>query len=193
MATDSTSPQQGNETETARITPKADKELQRYREQVTARLAGSIVGLFAVSVVAAFIFVREPAFAQVKEIVSVLTPIVGVVLGFYFNKASTEKRAENAEQTAEAASKVAQQAVAERHEAQTEASVATESLDEVTTAAQELIAAGETGQEAPGDAAADTRDPHSRGVARGARHSESAAVIRLQHAIDRSRARSRRR
>ena len=177
------------------VAPGPDPKVQARREQVTANLAYSIIGLFAVLLIGAFFYIDDGAkFEHVKDLLSMITPIVGVVLGFYFNKASTERRAESAEEGAKAATEAARQASEERAQAQTEATQATQSLNEVSNAAGELL--GNSGGEHP-DPADDssegtvmssiTRDATQRSAARAAPPENSASRIRLEEALKRAR------
>lgn len=112
----------------------ADPVLRRLREYVAAGIAivviiGTLVLLFM-----AFLWIEtDQAFARAKDLLLVINPIVGVVIGYYFNKASTEARAEHAEATAQAAAATTNQAVAERNQAIVQAHQAQARSDEVMT------------------------------------------------------------
>ena len=85
-------------------------------------------------------------------------PLLGVVIGYYFNKASSEPRAETAEAAAKTAVASAQQATEARDQAEAEAEVATAeaeeamgkaevvkmALKEVGEAAERMVAAAPT-------------------------------------------------
>ena len=178
--------------------PGPDPKVQARREQVTANLAYAIIGLFAALLIGAFFNLKEEIpFANVKDLLSMITPIVGVVLGFYFNKASTERRAESAEEGARAATEAARQASEERAQAQVEATQATQSLNDVSTAADELLANNAGGEQFPQPAddapegtvmSSVTRGAATRDATpRNAPPADSASRIRLEEALKRAR------
>lgn len=181
---------------TALAAPAPDTKIQAYREKVTATLAFSMIGLFAVSFIAAFFVIDDATqFGNMKDMLSMLTPIVGVVLGFYFNKASTERRAESAEEGARAATEAARQASEERAQAQVEATQATQSLNDVSIAADALLASNGEPIPEPADDSSEggvmssvTRDATPRsGTSRGAPQADAAPRIRLEEALKRAR------
>ena len=187
--------QTGGSTTSSAPAPGPDPRAQARREQVTANLAYAIVGLFAALLIGAFFNLKEEVpFANVKDLLSMITPIVGVVLGFYFNKASTERRAESAEEGARAATEAARQASEERAQAQVEATQATQSLNDVSTAADELLA--NNGEPIPASAddssegtvlSSVTRGATPRSATRSAPPADAASRIRLEEALKRAR------
>ena len=123
--------------------PLTDPEfiLRRFKEYVTAAIAGLVLlGMVVVLIIA--IRVTE-SFDQLKDILLILNPLVGVVLGYYFTKVSTEARAENAEATAKTAVANAEQATKARDEVQTELSVTTHQVQETRAALKDLAQASE--------------------------------------------------
>lgn len=94
---------------------------RQSRERVAAALAGIIV-LIAVVVLLVSVFAAMQAqedgqaFTNLKDILGFLNPLLGVILGYYFNKVSSDNRAENAEKNARIAAANAEQAEAERLE-----------------------------------------------------------------------------
>ena len=181
---------------TALAAPAPDTKIQAYREMVTATLAFSMIGLFALAFIAAFFVIDDATqFGNMKDMLSMLTPIVGMVLGFYFNKASTERRAESAEEGARAATEAARQASEERAQAQVEATQATQSLNDVSTAADALLASNGEPIPEPADDSSEggvmssvTRGATSRSATpRGAPPADSASRIRLEEALKRAR------
>ncbi|MCB0214523.1 MAG: hypothetical protein KDJ52_34605 [Anaerolineae bacterium] len=95
-----------------------DSALRRFREYVAAGIAVIIVlGTVLMMIVAlqATSNAESPEqFAQVKDLLLIINPLLGVVVGYYFNKVSTEARAENAEATAHTAVITAQEAAKTR-------------------------------------------------------------------------------
>ena len=124
-----------------------DTLLSRAKEVIAALIALSIIVSLVVMLAKAFgVLNSEEAFRRVKDLLLFINPLVGVVIGYYFNKVSTEARAEKAEATAQTATKAAEQAETGRKEAeskindfQAEAETARQSLKEIIPAAEELL------------------------------------------------------
>lgn len=98
---------------------KAEIEMRQFRERVSSLLAGLIVIVaLVVLLVAMIVGLRDEApgqaFTNLKDVLGFLNPLLGVILGYYFNKVSSENRAENAEKTARIAAATAQEAEAAR-------------------------------------------------------------------------------
>jgi hypothetical protein len=94
---------------------KAEIEMRQFRERVSSLLAGLIVMVaLIVLLVAMIVGLRDEspgqAFTNLKDVLGFLNPLLGVILGYYFNKVSSENRAENAEKTARIAAATAQEA-----------------------------------------------------------------------------------
>lgn len=103
--------------------PFTDPALRRFREYVAAGIAITvIIGTFVLLILAFFQIGNDQNFTRAKDLLLIANPMIGVVIGYYFNKASTEARAENAEATAQSASISAQQAAEARNQATAEAS-----------------------------------------------------------------------
>lgn len=119
----------------------ADPWLRRFREYVTATLAGIICLGTVVLVGIAFTSVGDPdTFNRAKDLLLFLNPIVGVVIGYYFTKVSTEGRAESAEANAQAASANAQRALNARATAEADARFATQTAEAATKAREQVEA-----------------------------------------------------
>jgi hypothetical protein len=83
-----------------------------------------IAGLLALTVMAMFFFLLARAmqsvpssgttqasdFGPVKELLAIVNPVVGLIIGYYFSRATTEARAETAEAAAETANDTANKA-----------------------------------------------------------------------------------
>ena len=96
-----------------------DTSLRRLREYVAAGIAVIVVlGTVSLMVRAMSATGDDVQFARMKDLLLIVNPLLGVVLGYYFNKASTEARAENAEATAQNAVVNAQEAAKAREVAQ---------------------------------------------------------------------------
>lgn len=86
----------------------------------------------------------DAPFQKVKDLLLFINPLVGVVIGYYFNRVSTEARAENAERTAHGATTTAQLAQTARGEAEAQAQVNKAEADEAKSVLQDIIPAAET-------------------------------------------------
>jgi hypothetical protein len=92
----------------------------------------------------AFSHLQTPEeFARVKDLLLFINPLLGVVIGYYFNKVTSEARAETAEKTVQNAMTSAQQASAERDRAAAEANMAKSEVAETREALQEMVQATE--------------------------------------------------
>lgn len=129
----------------------------------------------------------DPSFDRVKDLLLFINPLVGIVIGYYFNRVSTEARAENAERTARGATATALQAEAARGEAQSlaeknkgDAVAARSALEQVIPAAETLLSQTAS---APAAGVADAEDD-------GATFTEalSEARLNLRMALERARA-----
>jgi hypothetical protein len=129
----------------------SDQLLRWVKEAVAALIAITIVVCLVIMLWRAFGVLKpqttdDKTFECVKDLLLFINPLVGVVIGYYFNRVSTEARAENAERTAQGATAAALGAEAARSEAQslaqhsqTEADAAEAALKEVIPAAQTLL------------------------------------------------------
>ena len=92
-----------------------DPFISRFREWIAGILAGVIVLGTVVIMIVALLYLdaaeTETTFNRMKDLLLFINPLLGVVIGYYFNKVSTEARAESAEQNLQAASVTAQAAV----------------------------------------------------------------------------------
>jgi len=121
-----------------------DPGLKRFREFVAATIAVIVVAGTVLLMIAAFSHVRSPeVFGRVKDLLLIINPILGVVIGYYFNKVSTEARAENAEATARTAAVTAQQATEARNTAENETRTVKAQVQETRSALQEVSQAAE--------------------------------------------------
>jgi hypothetical protein len=132
-------------------TASADSKLRILRETVAATIALLIV--LGTTVMLYIVFTRYVAgddqtadkhFERAKDLLLFVNPLLGVVIGYYFNKVSTEARAEKAEATVEMANTNAQQAISDRNEATEKAGKANEALKEVIPAAEKMLDEGRT-------------------------------------------------
>lgn len=118
--------------------PEIDVWARRLRETMAAAIAGVIVlATVGMTLLAFFYTDQNETFTRAKDLLLFINPVLGVVIGFYFNKVSTEARAESAENTARTASANAQQAVEERAEATAQATQATAQATQATQVASQ--------------------------------------------------------
>ena len=122
-----------------------DSTLRRFREYVAAGIAVLVVlGTFGM-LIAAFAYIESnESFARVKDLLLIVNPFLGVVIGYYFNKVSTEARAESAENTARTATASAQQAVTRAEVAENTAQAAQADAQQATTARDAAEAKAQT-------------------------------------------------
>lgn len=124
-----------------------DSGLRHFREYVAAGIAiVIIVGTIVMMVLALGYVDSSDQFARAKDLLLIINPLLGVVIGYYFNKVSTEARAESAEATAQSAALSAQQATEARNAAEakaqaakTEAEEAMSTLSAVSQAAEKVL------------------------------------------------------
>jgi hypothetical protein len=87
----------------------------RLREQTTTVIAAVVIIGFVVLITVTTLMVGDNTkFANMKDLLAVANPLAGVVVGFYFTKATIEPRAEHAETEAKTAQ---DEATAAQHEA----------------------------------------------------------------------------
>ena len=145
----------------------SDTKMPRFRERVAAGIALLVVVAGVVMMFLAFHYIDEKEkFDRAKDLLLIVNPVLGVVIGYYFNKVSTEARAENAEKNARSATADARQSAESRDKAQELADAARAGaqemgthLEDVSQAAEKMLAqapgrapgtlaAGETGKAA---------------------------------------------
>src|SRR5215210_3082378 len=105
--------------------PLADHRSGRVKEIGAAIIAFVIIGCLVLLIWKSFQYIggderTSAAFQQVKDLLLFINALVGVVIGYYFTKISTEHRAESAEAMARDATATVRQAVAARDEAEAE-------------------------------------------------------------------------
>ncbi len=114
--------------------PKKAISLTHFKEYVAATIAVVVVvGMVIMMTIALFTTGDDVQFSRIKDLLLIINPLVGVVLGYYFNKVSTEARAENAEATAQSAVANAQEAGKARDNAMVEVQAAKSETDKAKT------------------------------------------------------------
>lgn len=121
-----------------------DPVVRRLREFVSAGIALVVILGSVVMLIQGFNYLGSPEeFDRVKDLLLFINPLLGVVVGDYFNRATSEPRAEKAETTATTAMATAQQASEARNQAVAEAKAAKGEAEEVKEALKEVDEAAE--------------------------------------------------
>ena len=119
-----------------------NESMRRFRENVAAAIALVIVlGAVGLILLALSQLEGPDSFTRAKDLLLVLNPLLGVVLGYYFNKVSTESRAESAEMTARSVAATAQQATEARSQAESQARAAQQEAQEAVGTLKDMSAA----------------------------------------------------
>jgi phosphate/sulfate permease len=119
-------------------TPIAPIQRPALREWISASIAVVVVLGSIIMIALTYSHIGdEQTFARAKDLLLFINPILGVVIGYYFNKATSEGRAEQAEQTAQTAQTQARRADAETAKARA-------ALGVVHATAEELARQGDT-------------------------------------------------
>jgi hypothetical protein len=122
-----------------------EPDLRRFREYVAAFFAALFIIATLILIIIAFINTEDEAiYSRMKDILLILLPYTGVVLGYYFSKVTIEARAEKAETAAQAALSTAQTATQERSEAVTRATESEKSAEEWKSSVAELYTLSNT-------------------------------------------------
>jgi hypothetical protein len=120
-----------------------DQLLVRLREFVAAGIAITIIVGAVVMLLQAFRYIDSEEFDRVKDLLLFINPLLGVVVGYYFSRVTTEARAEKAETAAGTAMDTAQEATEGRNQAEAEAEAAKSEAEEVTLALKDVSEAAE--------------------------------------------------
>ncbi len=124
--------------------PGPDAPLSRFREGVAALIAVVVVGASLTMLFLGFRHIGEKEqFDRTKDLLLIINPVLGVVIGYYFNKVSTEARAENAENTARHATADLRKAAEERQQAQSVADAAKTDAEDTRGALEDVSRAAE--------------------------------------------------
>ena len=115
-------------------------------------------------------YADDKAFIAIKELITIVNGIVGIIIGYYFSRITTEARAEKAEATAVKATDAAGKATEAATSASQKERDATGQLTRLTAAAREVLPTD------PGGAQA-------RSAMAGGTQPDPAALARLREAI----------
>ncbi len=120
-----------------------DREMQRFRERVAATIALLVIAGAVAVMVIAILNIDTDNFERIKDLLLFINPLLGVVIGYYFNKVSTEARAESAETAASTAMASAQRESVERQAATAQAEANREQVQEARATLAEVTEAAE--------------------------------------------------
>jgi hypothetical protein len=125
-----------------------DKGLRWAKELMAALIGIALVACLVAMLWRSFDFLgrdqTDLSFQRVKDLLLFINPLVGVVIGYYFNRVSTEARAESAERMAQGATLSAQQSESARAGAEAEAASKKAESEEAKSVLQDMIPAAET-------------------------------------------------
>lgn len=124
---------------------------------------------------------QSDAYTQVKDILTFVNPFLGLVIGYYFQKATSDARAQTAEAMANLSEQANQQAQLDRQSAQRDLRTAQMQLYERRDALRELLDAAASHAELSGLADKSAPDPATDAL-------RGAAQARLDKALTRARA-----
>jgi len=108
-----------------------------------------VAGVLALVVMSLFLGILWKAIdkesgVSLKDVLAIVNPVVGLVIGFYFSRATSETRAEKAETAAASANEVANNSVQARATADQQTAKAKNQADVARGALQSLAAAVES-------------------------------------------------
>lgn len=116
-----------------------DRTLSRIREYVTAALALIMLATTGILILSSLKYINNSeSFSRVTDLLKTVIPLLTFVFGYYFNKTSTEPRAEKAEETARVAAVDALQAIEAKTHADSDAKMAKDETRDVKSALAEL-------------------------------------------------------
>lgn len=160
-----------NESEQSKVV-QTQLSLEQLREYVAAGLAFLIVlGMLVLSYIAVVNLSNQDTFQRAKDLLLIITPFVGVVIGYYFNKVTSDARAAALQRTVDDTSRVALSATADSQRAEQQAQLAQSQADRMRGALTDVVTAvdnsgatkpGTLGTLGPGDAEATERQINLR-------------------------------
>ncbi len=119
--------------------------LEKLRELVAGGLAFLIMLTFLVMCVIAVLNLdNADVFQRTKDLLLLINPFVGVVIGYYFNKVTSDARAAALQRAADTASATALEATTDRERAQEQAQQAQEQANKMRGALTEMVAVADT-------------------------------------------------
>ena len=168
-----------SQNEPTSVSETTEAALRRLREAVTALISILVIAgtLFLVWLAVQNVSsASDQSFTRIKDLLLFLNPLLGVVIGYYFNKTTSEARAENAESAAKRATATTAVAV----QAQTRAQdVANQAQANAAEAKKTLSALVDASEKALVQARGGTLSAEGAGAA-------SQSQVELQSALDRA-------
>lgn len=118
--------------------------LERLREFVAGGLAFLLIIAFLVMALIAILNLpNADVFQRTKDLLLMINPFVGVVIGYYFNKVSSDARANALQRAADTASETAIVATADRDRAVQQTETAQTQTQQMRGALSEMVTAAE--------------------------------------------------
>jgi hypothetical protein len=109
------------------------------REVVAGVLSLIVISAFVVLLTRALDRTAKPdEFGPVKDLLGMINPIAGLVIGYYFSRVTSEARAERAEAAVVVHSRTASDAIAAQHDAESQARTVSSALAELASAADAI-------------------------------------------------------
>ena len=147
--------------------PPRETKAQEGREQTMFQIAAAMFAAFFVLLIAALVFISdEGRFGRVRTLIDIVAPIVGIIVGFYFNKVATEPRIESAERREEDAN-------VKKDGFQQMAGRASKALDKLINAAEPFASGAPRGAQRDADGGASGDPQRLREAIELARKTES--------------------
>jgi hypothetical protein len=158
-----------------------EHRLQLKREETVRTVTFGMLGAFVLMIIATYVVLftaTDPIFGRAKDLLLFINPLIGVVIGYYFNKVTSEARAEKAETAVRDATAQAQEAELGRREAVSTAQTAEAAKTEAVGTLGELAQAAQANLNAHGFMQGE------RGTTRGLPESApSASQVILERAL----------
>lgn len=134
-------------------TEKGETGLRYLREIAALLIAAVILGGFLLMMYDIYSHVGDEHHHERKDLLQIFTGFLGIVIGYYFNRVSTEARAEKAESAARRANETTQGVIIEHKNSLRESDIAKETavsakseLQNLLYAAKNLLASSDNGQ-----------------------------------------------
>jgi hypothetical protein len=115
--------------------------LAMIREIFAGILAAVVMGLFLLLILRALDRAAGTEFTSIKELLAVVNPTVGLVIGYYFSRVTSEARAERAEASAVAAGRSALESAQARAHAEASLDGTRHKAEEARSALADLVGA----------------------------------------------------
>jgi hypothetical protein len=121
-----------------------DLYLRRFREYVTASFAAVLIlGTVILLILAYSRTNSDEDFNRVKDLLLFINPLVGVALGYYFSKSTSQSAVDTAQDTAKEATAAVEYATRSRREAEAKVAGIVREAEETQEALSELVKATE--------------------------------------------------